>query len=101
MNWFVYMIMASNNALYAGVTTDVERRWQEHSGIRKGGARFFNGKKPVALAYVETGHDRSSASKREAAIKKLTRTKKEQLLKEPQNRAEDYSSTLPVFSTIV
>ncbi|MGI9278067.1 MAG: GIY-YIG nuclease family protein [Endozoicomonas sp.] len=96
MNWFVYIILASNNSLYTGITTDVERRWKEHSGARKGGARFFNGKQPVALMYVEEGHDRSTASKREAAIKKLTRIQKEVLLKEKHNKASSYAEALPV-----
>ncbi|WP_245662942.1 GIY-YIG nuclease family protein [Endozoicomonas arenosclerae] len=96
MNWFVYIILASNNSLYTGISTNVERRWKEHSGEKKGGARFFNGKKPMALMYVEEGHTRSTAGKREAAIKKMTRPQKEALLKEMQNRASNYAETLPV-----
>ncbi|WP_257276131.1 MULTISPECIES: GIY-YIG nuclease family protein, partial [unclassified Endozoicomonas] len=37
MNWFVYIILASNNSLYTGITTNIERRWKEHSGEKKGG----------------------------------------------------------------
>ncbi|WP_422138829.1 GIY-YIG nuclease family protein [Endozoicomonas sp. ALC020] len=96
MNWFVYIILASNNSLYTGITTNVERRWKEHSGKKKGGARFFNGKKPAALMYLEAGHNRSTAGRREAAIKKMTRTQKEALLKEKQNIASNYAEVLPV-----
>ncbi len=72
--WFVYMIHCSDNSLYTGITTDVERRLREHSVGR--GAKYFRGREPRTLVLVEGGHDRSSASKREAAIKKLPRDAK-------------------------
>ncbi|MEH6469004.1 MAG: GIY-YIG nuclease family protein [Porticoccus sp.] len=73
--WFVYMILGSDGSLYTGITTDVERRFQEHlSG--KQGAKYFQGRRPEKVVYVENGHDRSSASKREAAIKRLRREQK-------------------------
>ena len=90
------MIFSSKGSLYTGITTDVERRWLQHTGKKKGGAKFFNGQKPVSLAYVEPGHNRSSASKREAEIKKLSRKQKEIILQEAQNGVDNYSSTLPV-----
>lgn len=82
--WSVYIIRADDDSLYTGITTDVERRWLQHAGQR-GGAKFFRGRRPVALVYVERGHDRSSASRREAAIKQLTRPAKELLLAAPSN----------------
>ena len=75
MSWHVYIIQASNNSLYTGITTDVERRFTEHSNGPLG-AKFFNGRKPVKIVYREDGHTRSSASKREAEIKKLSRLQK-------------------------
>ena len=75
MGWFVYMIEASDGSLYTGVTTDVERRFAEHSGSGKG-AKFFRGRKPVKIVYQQDLPDRSSALKREAEIKKLTRENK-------------------------
>ena len=79
MNWFVYMIRASDDSLYTGVTTDVARRFGEHAAGPLG-ARFFNGRKPVEVVYTESGHTRSSACRREAEIKKLTRRQKIDLL---------------------
>jgi putative endonuclease len=70
--WYVYIIEASDDSLYTGVTTDVERRFMEHCGSTKP-ARFFRGRKPRAVVYTETHPDRSSALKREAAIRKLGR----------------------------
>jgi len=73
-SWLVYIIEASDGSLYTGITTDMQRRWQQHSaGL---GARFFRGRSPRTLVFVEAGHDRGSASRREAAIKKLSRAAK-------------------------
>lgn len=73
--WYVYMIQASDGSLYTGITTDVDRRFQEHLGGNKG-AKYFQGRKPEKVVFVEEGHDRSSASKREAEIKRLRREQK-------------------------
>jgi len=78
-NWFVYMIQADDGAYYTGVTTDVQRRFSEHRDSKKG-ARYFRGRKPVAVVYQESGHTRSSACQREAAIKKLKRDQKQRLV---------------------
>lgn len=77
--WYVYMIKASDGSLYTGVTTDVQRRFDEHCSPNKG-ARFFRGRKPLEVVYSEIHPDRSSALKREAAIKRLTRAEKLALL---------------------
>ena len=78
-NWSLYMIEASDRSLYTGVTTDIERRFAEHlAGSR--GARFFNGRQPVRVVYREYGHTRSSACRREAEIKKLSRDDKLRLI---------------------
>ena len=73
--WFVYIIQAANGHLYTGITTDLTRRFSEHQS-RKGGARFFHTSQAQALVYHETQPDRSLASKREIAIKKMTRQQK-------------------------
>jgi putative endonuclease len=79
VNWFVYIIEASDNSYYTGITTDVKRRFSEHcSGTL--GAKYFNGRSPVRIVYQEPGHSRSSASKREYDIKKLNRRQKELLI---------------------
>ena len=78
-NWSLYIIEASDASLYTGISTDVERRFDEHSqGPR--GARYFNGRDPLKIVYREDGHSRSSASRREAEIKKLSRDAKQQLI---------------------
>jgi putative endonuclease len=77
--WYVYMIRATDQSLYTGITTDVERRFAEHQSGRAG-AKYFRGRSPEAVVMVESGHDRSSASIREAQIKKLSREQKLQLI---------------------
>lgn len=73
------MIRSDDDQLYTGITTDISRRWREHCA-GKTGARYFRGRKPRQLCLLESHADRSSASKREAAIKQLTRAAKETLL---------------------
>lgn len=73
--WTVYMIRCDDGSLYTGVTTDLERRFREH-GQGKRGARYFAGRRPDTVVWQETGHDRGSALRREAAIKKLDRAAK-------------------------
>ncbi|MBU3069949.1 GIY-YIG nuclease family protein [Aestuariicella sp. G3-2] len=74
-NWSVYIILSSDDRLYTGITTDIKKRWHAHCHTQQG-AKFFRGRSPKKLLYVETDFDRSSASQREAAIKKLSRTHK-------------------------
>ena len=79
--WFVYIIEADDGSWYTGVTTDVERRVAEHtSGSR--GARYFRGRKPRTVIFVEGSHNRVSAHQREAQIKKLSRKQKQQLVEQ-------------------
>ena len=77
--WYVYIIRASDDSLYTGITTDLERRLKQHQ-TGKGGAKYFRGRKACDFVYTESGHNRSSASIREAQIKKMTRQQKNLLL---------------------
>ena len=85
MNWSVYIIESDDKSFYTGITTDVERRFAEH---REGplGAKFFSGRAPLRIVYRENGHTRSSASKREAEIKKMTRLQKQSFLSSHSKR---------------
>ena len=81
MEWTVYIIRCDDDSLYTGVTTDLQRRFAEHAGEGRG-ARYFNGRRPLSVAWSEDGHDRGSALRREASIKKLSRTEKLTLIGE-------------------
>jgi putative endonuclease len=78
--WVVYMILTDSGKLYTGITNNLERRFDEHKNQSKG-ASFFHFSGPSKIVYSEPHPDRSSASKREIAIKKLTRKQKDQLIK--------------------
>jgi len=77
--WYVYIIRASDDSLYTGITTDVDRRFNEHCGTPKG-ARFFRGRQPLEVVYTEKYPDRGSALRREHVIKKLSRGLKLELI---------------------
>jgi len=79
MSYFVYILECSDNTLYTGIATDVQRRLDEHNNSDKG-AKYTKIRRPVKLVYSEAQEDRSSASKREYAIKQLTRNKKLDLI---------------------
>ena len=80
MNYFVYLLRCSDNTLYTGITTDIEKRIEEHNSSPKG-AKYTRGRRPVTLIYSEGCENRSEASKRESAIKKMTKRQKEELIK--------------------
>ncbi len=86
------MIRTKDGQLYTGITTDIQRRWQEHSS-GKGGARYFRTSKPESLCLTEQHPDRSSASKREAEIKKMPKLAKEALVANHQLDSETLSLT--------
>lgn len=83
MNWQVYIILCKDNSLYTGITTAVQRRFAQH--LAGTGAKYFRGHSPLKLVYLEDGHDRSSASRREAEIKKLRPKDKRRLIESPEN----------------
>jgi putative endonuclease len=86
MEWSVYIIRCTDHSLYTGITTDVCRRFNQHASQK--GAKYFRGRQPVALIYVEAQPDRSSASKREFAIKKLKRAEKLLLIASESNQLQ-------------
>ena len=78
--WIVYILRLRNGVLYTGITNDLENRLEQH---RKGkGSKYVRAHLPLCLVYVEAAPDRSEASRREWEIKKLTRAKKLELIKE-------------------
>ncbi len=82
-NWLVYILRCRDDTLYTGITNDLENRLQAHN--EKRGARYTRARVPVTLVYQEEAASRSQASRRETAIKKLTRHKKLELIAESDN----------------
>ena len=77
----VYILKCSDNTLYTWITTDLEKRLKQHNWEILWWAKYTLARKPVKLLYSEDSENRSEASKREYAIKKLTRIKKLELIK--------------------
>jgi putative endonuclease len=78
-NWLVYILECSDSSLYTGITTNIDRRINQHNS--KKGAKYTKNKTPVKLVYLKDGFDRSSALKEEYRIKKLSRKEKLLLIK--------------------
>ncbi|MEA3383123.1 MAG: GIY-YIG nuclease family protein [Campylobacterota bacterium] len=79
MSYFIYILECSDKSLYTGITKDVSKRLDEHNCSQKG-AKYTKARRPVKLLYKESSLNRSTASKREYAIKKLSRLQKLQLI---------------------
>ena len=86
-NWQVYILRCSDNTLYTGITNDLDNRLHSHN--EKRGARYTRTRLPVTLVYREEASSRSLASRREAVIKKLPRSKKLKLITEPETVSQE------------
>lgn len=85
MSYFVYILKCSDGSLYTGIAKDVNKRLQEHNSSDKG-AKYTKARRPVKLLYSEDANDRSEASKREYAIKKLNRLQKLNLITQDRHK---------------
>ena len=74
MNWLCYILRCADDTLYCGITNDLEKRLAAHNAGTA--AKYTQARGPVELVFVEDYADRSAASKRELAIKNLTRDEK-------------------------
>ncbi|OGT20939.1 MAG: endonuclease [Gallionellales bacterium RIFOXYB12_FULL_54_9] len=74
MSWVCYLLYCADETLYCGITNDLDKRVAAHNAGTA--AKYTRAKGPVRVVYTEVCADRSAASKREMAIKKLTREAK-------------------------
>jgi putative endonuclease len=72
--WYVYILKCADGTLYTGITTDVNRRLNEHNSGK--GAKYTRTRLPVMIAAVSEAGSRSEASKEEYRIKQLTKLEK-------------------------
>ena len=77
-NWYFYVLLCSDNSLYAGITTDINRRLNEHNSSSK----YTKARRPVELVYQLEFPDRSLASKVEYEFKNLNRKMKMEIINE-------------------
>lgn len=78
MSWYVYILRCCDDTLYTGISDDVDRRVEAHNSGK--GAKYTRGRGPVAAVYREECPDKSTALKREYAIKAMPRQKKLSLI---------------------
>ncbi len=79
--WHLYMVRAKDRSLYTGVATNIDRRMAEHLGTRNKGARYLRGRGPFRLAFHRPIGSRALALKVEHRIKRMSKTKKEELVR--------------------
>ncbi|GAX91564.1 GIY-YIG nuclease family protein [Effusibacillus lacus] len=75
---YVYIVQCKDGTLYTGYAVDIKKRLEEHN--KGGGAKYTRGRGPVRLRYIEVCTDKSTALRREHAIKKMDRRQKEALI---------------------
>jgi putative endonuclease len=78
--YYLYILQCADKTLYVGITTDLNRRVEEHNGSTLG-AKYTRGRRPVELVFSREFRGRSEASVEEARIKKLSRAEKLELIR--------------------
>lgn len=77
--WVVYMLSLADGTYYTGISNDLNNRLRAHNYGK--GSKYVRGRLPFRVVYVEDALNRSTASKREIEIKKLSKLKKSKLAK--------------------
>jgi putative endonuclease len=80
--WHLYIVRCADNTLYTGIATDVARRFREHQSQGPRTAKYLRGRAPLFLVYQKKIGGRSLASKVELQVKRLTKARKEALLRD-------------------
>ena len=75
----VYLLRCGDGSLYTGITNDLARRLAAHRAGKA--SAYTRSRRPLRLVYREPARDRSAALRREAAIKRLTRKAKLELIR--------------------
>jgi len=84
-NWYVYIVRCNDGTLYTGIAKDLKRRMAEHNS-ENSGAKYTRYRRPVELVYSERIESRSDALKRENQVKRMPRTKKNELIAEKKKK---------------
>ena len=74
LNWLCYLLECSDGTLYTGITNDLDKRLAAHNSGTA--SKYTRSRLPVHLVYAEPHPDRAAASRREAALKKMSRASK-------------------------
>jgi putative endonuclease len=77
MPWFLYLLECEDGSIYTGIAVDVAARYEKH--LNGSGARYTRSRKPIRLLASFGMPDRSSASKAEYWVKRLSATRKREV----------------------
>ena len=78
--YYTYILRCEDNSLYTGITTDLNRRIEEHKSQSGKSANNTRTHKVTRLEIAWKSENKVLASKLEYYIKKLTKPQKEQLI---------------------
>ena len=81
LDWHLYLVRCHDGSLYTGITTDVARRFAEHQGNGDTGAKYLRGRGPLVLVFQKKLGGRSLALGMESRVKKLSKARKEELIR--------------------
>lgn len=81
-NWFIYLVRTGAGSLYAGISTDPERRLRQHQSGK--GARALRGKGPLTLVWRQGVVDKGEALRLEYRLKQQSKAFKERLVLDPE-----------------
>ena len=81
LDWYLYLVRCRDGSLYTGITTDVARRFAEHQENNSAGAKYLRGRGPLMLVFQKKLGSRSSALGVERKVKKLSKARKEKLIR--------------------
>lgn len=97
--YYVYLMRCSDNSLYCGITTDLTRRFREHTDKENPkGAKYTHSRTVISIAAAwQTEEGKGAALKLEAFLKKLPKAKKEILCKTP-DKLYDFYKGEQIFS---
>ena len=79
MSYFIYILECADTSFYVGSTNNIEKRLHQHNFL-KSGAHYTKIRRPVVLKYLQSVEDFSTARKREAELKRLSRAQKCELI---------------------
>ncbi len=80
LDWHLYLVRCRDGSLYTGITPDVARRFAEHQGNNRAGAKYLRGRGPLMLVFQKKLGNRSLALGVESKVKKLSKARKEELI---------------------
>lgn len=92
--YYTYMLRCEDNSIYTGIAKDLEHRLNEHFTKDEKCAKYTKSHKAKKLEIAWQTENKSLASKLEYAIKKLDKSKKEKLIKEPNLLGEFFKDNI-------